>query len=612
MRNFKRILGVALALVMVLGMFSVTAVAAEPVAKVNGTSYSSVQAAIDAAAAGDTVKLIADVKEDVVISKNITLDGSGPNKSFEGKITITKAKDVTIQGIKFFDSYIVKESSTRCDLTVKNCTFSGALGSSYAMKLGYIDNLVIENCLAKDVGIGFVYMYKSSDKISVKDVTVNGATYAFHVAYANDCFFENVTVLNATYGYAFQAYGAKNISFKNCSTEAKKAAINVVARNKAMQTIYNIGDNNFGENGFEFPGQEDYVTVIRIPYVFAIGETKYFTLNDAAAAAVDGDVITVIEDYEFDAAAAVEVDGWYSFGHVVDKKITIDLNGKTLKFNGNTPDVVLGVVSVDGTGDVTLVDSSEAQTGALELTAGDAGVYSLLCTYEDEAKLTVESGRYATDKVKEGWSLIYSSGSEKVTVNGGDFYLGNADYDYWWTNNPELYAWIFNAHGDGMKVINVTGGTYNADPTHYHGEVKYPTCIGPVEIAEDVWEVTDSHTPGAPATCQVAQTCTVCGAELEGIKACEFVDYVESSAATCYADATMTAECIYGCGRTHTIAVEGTRLNHADADGDKCCDSCGSDYCSICGKIHESFLADIICLLTELFNLITSFVKSAF
>lgn len=163
-----------------------------------------------------------------------------------------------------------------------------------------------------------------------------------------------------------------------------------------------------------------------------------------------------------------------------------------------------------------------------------------------------------------------------------------------------------------MKVINVTGGTYNADPTHYHGEVRYPTCIGPVEIAEDVWEVTDSHTPGAPATCQANQTCTVCGAELEAIKACEFVNYVDSSAATCYADATKTASCEYGCGRTHTIAVEGTRLNHADADGDKCCDSCGSNYCNICGKIHESFLADIICLLTELFNLITSFVKSAF
>ena len=32
-----------------------------------------------------------------------------------------------------------------------------------------------------------------------------------------------------------------------------------------------------------------------------------------------------------------------------------------------------------------------------------------------------------------------------------------------------------------MKVIVVTGGTYNVDPTHYHGEADFPVCNKAVE-----------------------------------------------------------------------------------------------------------------------------------
>lgn len=598
----KKVLSVVVAVLLLFAMaaFCVSAADAEKVAAIGTTKYETVSAAIAAAKAGDTIKLIADVKENVTINKNITLDGSGPDKSFEGKITIAASK-VTIQNIKFFDSLITKTTSKPwCNLTVKNCTFSGTLDNGYAMKLGYVD-LTVENCLAKDVALGFVYIYKSSNNISAKDVTVNGASYGFHVAYSNNCSFENVNLLNVKYGYLIQTYAAKSVSFKDCSTDAEYP-IKIWERSKTMQTIYDIGDNNFGEGAFDFEGQEDYVTVIRIPYVFAIGETKYFTLSEATAAAVDGDVIKVIEDYEFDSAAAVaatEVDGedWYSFGHVVDKKITIDLNGKAVKFNGNTDGVVLGVVTVDGTGDVTLVDSSEAKTGAFEITAGDAGVYSLLTTLSSEAKLTVESGRYAADEVKEGWSLVYSAGNETVTVNGGDFYLGNADYDYWWVNNPELYAWIFNAKGDGVKAIVVTGGTYNADPTHYHGEVRYPTCMSPVEVEEDSWEIAVVHTPGDAATCQAPQICTVCKEELDEIKDHSFENYVSDNNATCEADGTKTAECIYGCGKKATVTDEGSKKAHTPGDAIVCqapqtCTVCGTELTEVQPHTFGEYVSD--------------------
>lgn len=60
------------------GTFGVAAAASATVAEVNGKSYSSLQAAIDAAPRNATVKLLADTKENVAISANaITLDLNG-------------------------------------------------------------------------------------------------------------------------------------------------------------------------------------------------------------------------------------------------------------------------------------------------------------------------------------------------------------------------------------------------------------------------------------------------------------------------------------------------------------------------------------------------------
>jgi len=44
-----------------------------------GVSYATLQAAIDAAGAGQTIKLLADVEEQITINKSMTLDLQGKN-----------------------------------------------------------------------------------------------------------------------------------------------------------------------------------------------------------------------------------------------------------------------------------------------------------------------------------------------------------------------------------------------------------------------------------------------------------------------------------------------------------------------------------------------------
>ncbi|MBE6747495.1 MAG: hypothetical protein E7558_08645 [Ruminococcaceae bacterium] len=94
-----------------------------------------------------------------------------------------------------------------------------------------------------------------------------------------------------------------------------------------------------------------------------------------------------------------------------------------------------------------------------------------------------------------------------------------------------------------------------------------------------------------------------------------FLDYVSNGDATCTADGTKTASCIHGCGTTDTVAEVGTKLDHADEDGDKLCDDCGEevyDRCDICGgKAHgDDKIQLVFCMIITIIRFVTSILKS--
>ncbi len=123
----------------------------------------------------------------------------------------------------------------------------------------------------------------------------------------------------------------------------------------------------------------------------------------------------------------------------------------------------------------------------------------------------------------------------------------------------------------------------------------------------------------SPAKCGVNAiergVCSVCGEtderEAEGT-ALEhiFLDYVSNGDATCTADGTKTAECANGCGAMDTVADEGTKLDHADEDGDNICDTCGEQLtCEDCGRpAHDDTgIPQYICLIITFIKLIYGF-----
>ena len=218
-----KFLSVLLALVMIAGMvacFAVTTSAAGTnVAQIGTTEYETLAAAITAANAGDKIELIADVTENVTVSKSLTIDGG--NFKFTG--------DISVSG-----------SSTKA--TVKNVKFVG--GANYAITTNRISSITVENCSATGYDYGFLYANKSTPTVVVKDVTVTGVNYGFHYVYGSNATLENVTMTNVAYGIMVQNYGAKTITIKDCDISGTNP-IYVWERDgyNTMQTFVFKGNN---------------------------------------------------------------------------------------------------------------------------------------------------------------------------------------------------------------------------------------------------------------------------------------------------------------------------------------------------------------------------------
>ena len=206
----KKILATILALVMAIGVTTMawaTETAAEKVAKVGETEYATLQEAVNAAAEGQTVQLIADTKENVTINKNLTLDLNGKTLTNNGGDTITVQKGATliINGSGTVDNVTDAKAAIYNNGTVKlnggkytrsaeaeNTTESGA-GNSYYNILNHGDMTINAGVEVTSTGhfsslvANGYYNYRSTDPRSGyvegtgkadPTLTINGGTFS--------------------------------------------------------------------------------------------------------------------------------------------------------------------------------------------------------------------------------------------------------------------------------------------------------------------------------------------------------------------------------------------------------------------------------------------------
>ena len=178
------------------------------VAQIGNQGFESLSAALAAAQAGDTITFVADITEDVTISKAITIDGAG--KTYTGAMTL------------------------KADTTIKNVNFDGKGYNGYAITTRGANYLTIEDCTAKNYGFGFVQTASGTVLTTVKNVTVSNVNYGVKVDYSNAVVLENVDITAGVAAVLNSNYGEKTITIKN----SKLNILGTWTRHNTTKTTY--------------------------------------------------------------------------------------------------------------------------------------------------------------------------------------------------------------------------------------------------------------------------------------------------------------------------------------------------------------------------------------
>ena len=464
------------------------------VAKVNNVKYETLQAAIDAAKGGSTVRLLADVTltETAVFpaGKTVDLNLAGHNITATGTaLLINGTTDIqSTGGVGTIESTgnVAVAVGNNAKVTVYSGTLKGREGAvitgkstgatieiRYNATLIATDNAVIAGNGSQRDGKPNTILVKGSTFIGGivtegyiacgiyapwnDNVTVSGGTFnitngAGIVARAG-----TVKVTGGTFNCTGTAEGYVGDS-KNkvpCAALVFDKAANYPALTDSSQILVSGGSfsTDPAVNGATLAAgyvankdESGMYKVAKANPVAAIGDVKYDTLQAAITAAQDtkdGATITLLTD--INTSSYYEVKG--------ENPVTIDLAGHNITGSG-----ISGLFYVTAKGDLTI--KGEGTVTAVE----DNGAAMAVWVRSPIAKVTLEGGTYTqqiTNTADPHFDLIYVERGN-VYVEGGTYKGFTPD----WTLN------CYDEHYQSKEAnIEVTGGTFvGFDPANNKAE----------------------------------------------------------------------------------------------------------------------------------------------
>ena len=477
------------------------------VAQVGFKAFNTLQAAIDAAQDGETVTLLADATEDATIAagKNIVLDLGGKKltNTNAGKATLTIAKDATatvkngsiVGGTGF---YTIQNNGTA---TLEDVTATaGNTGSSMLDNWGtltiesgsYSGGLNVvkseEGSTLSITGGTFTLDYAPSSGYTAVilvygDTTISGGEFVQTATpkWGNP----QVVMTGVVEGYT-AITRVTGGHFTN-----KKPGSNIFhGLGKATSDNFEVSGGTFNKSISEGYCADGFIPTKNADgtygvkeghYVAQIGSKKYETLADAIRLAAKGKTITLLTDVEQNTQLTI------------NKNITLDLNGKTIKNTediwGNNANAILSItngakVTITGNG---TIDAKENDCYTINVKKGD---------------LTIENGTFygnvSVVQVEEG----------TLSVKGGTFDL----HQKWEGSSKYLFNCIDDAYASGSANVAISGGTFvgfdpSASPegegTSYLAPGYAPTDNGDgmygVKLAEGAYLLQD-YRSGKPAS----------------------------------------------------------------------------------------------------------------
>ena len=388
------------------------------VAQIGDVKYETLQAAINAAKAGDTVTLLVNATEDVTINKDITLDLGGKTltNTNAGKATISvTGGKVTVKGgsvmggTKYYNIEVTKGSNA--NLTLENVTATA--GNNAASMIDNWGTLTIESGTYE----GGLNVVKSEEGSTL---TINGGKFTLN--YATNGYtavilvYGDTTITGGEFIQSLTTTGRWNhpqvvaTGVEEGYTAITRVTgghfVNKMSGESIFRGIGKGTSDNFEVSGGTFNKSvpDSYFKTGYFakktadgytadgPYAVRLGTAAgYATLEEAFAAAKSGDTITLLRDCESDRI------------NLETKSITVDLNGKVL-----TSTAAYGVMFCAKNGHKITVKGD---------TRGSKLVGTLMVTAETDGRIEINGGTYESDK----YCPIYingavSSENSKLTV----------------------------------------------------------------------------------------------------------------------------------------------------------------------------------------------------
>lgn len=429
------------------------------VAEIGSQGYESLTDAVAAAEDGQTVRLLADAAEDVVISKSITLDLGGKTltNTNAGKATISvTGGTVTVKngnvmgGTGYYNIEVTKEGSN-ANLTLTDVTATaGNTGSSMidnwgtltitsGTYTGGLDTVKNESSAKLNITGGTFTLTKGTSKgftgvvFNYGELTISGGEFiqsdksapygqaqVIHTDKSGSAA-PSTVITGGTFKNLCTAKTAWTVRATNAADGATK--VSGGAFNKSVKDYYCA-------DGFIPTKNADGTYGVKVgKYVAEIGSKKYETLADAIRLAGKGKTITLLADVEQNTQLAI------------NKSITLDLNGKTIKNTvdiwGDTANAILSItngakVTITGNG---TIDAKENDCYTINVAKGD---------------LTIENGTFygnvSVVQVEEG----------TLSVKGGTFDL----HQKWEGSSKYLINCIDKAYVGGSANVAISGGTF--------------------------------------------------------------------------------------------------------------------------------------------------------
>ena len=511
------------------GAFAPTVVAT--IGNTNG--YLTLEAAVAAAQSGDIVKLVKDTSENIIIpnGKTIVIDLNGKKLTNADSHTIVNNGNLTIQGSGTVDNVTHQKAAlvNYGTAVLNGGTYTRSLenpennkdnsgGNSYYTILNDKGGNMTINAGVEVTNVGhfssMICNGGDANSSAMSKLTIHGGVFSGGINTVKNDELGELTITDGSFSNASQCvimnWHKANISGGTFETNEGAETVLFTAKYHDTRAIgkltltggtyicktdqallcdrYNnnekyLGTASIAGGTFSCQPEAKYIAAgyeakdngnntwtvgaaASAAFAAQVGGVMYTTLADALAAADENAIVKLLEDVTGQVAIPA------------GKKLTLDLNGKTITHSGtaiiNNGTLIVKNGAVVSTGNCGIGVGSNSETTILSDVTVTAQESAVITSKSTGAKIFIEGGTFtSTDN-----AVIAGNGSERtgnpniIVINGGTFNGGITTADYVacgiyapWKDQITVNGGTFHITGGAGIVaragqVSVNGGTF--------------------------------------------------------------------------------------------------------------------------------------------------------